>query len=285
MKIKLPILLTFLFAGALSAAQIHWYSNLGYFNSNSEAELMDESFRFELGVFRDNFVPTPANRDEWSTYWVPAQRVPYNAENGWYSGYFTVENNEAPFTKGAEAWVWGFSGDARGGEWILFRSSSWKWPQANPRKPTANQWKAQQANQTLIGQIANGNNGQLQSEAVENLIPPPTSFDQWAEENGYDPANADELLVSFATGGEGAPLEIRRASDQGMPLGVEIRLKHLADRKLNAAAIEVSTDLENWVPYARYARHKTTTATEMIFELDPESETEPKLFFRAKYER
>lgn len=265
-----------------SATPLHWYSALDHFNFASDERPMDAGFRFELGVFSDGFVPTAENRDEWSAYWVPAQRVGYHGGNRWYSGYLVVEDNEAPFVAGAEAWVWGFSGDASGGDWILFRNSSWKWPRANPRIPVARHWNAKNANTVLIGLVEQESTRLLTAEAVENSIPPATTFEQWAAETGNstDPSN----IILFATGSKQPPLRMNRFLGDGGAPGMEIRLAHLADRRLQRIGLEVSEDLVNWEPFDAYGHLKDSSPTEIIFEVEQEALAENQLFFRAEYE-
>lgn len=262
--------------------QVSWYSALDYFNFASDDRVMDASFRFELGVFRDGFVPTAQNQDAWSAHWVPAQRENYNETNGWYSGYVVVEDNEAPFTVGAEAWVWGFSGNASGGDWILFRSTGWRWPRANPTSPIANHWNAKDADTVLIGTVSAAPERLLQAAAVRNRVPPTTTFAQWTAENRRGGSSKD--MVDFVTGGERPPVRLMRSAAENKVGIFEVRLARLADRQVSAVQLEVSEDLKNWRPYSAFARLKESTNSELIFELDAEGKDAERLFFRARYE-
>lgn len=279
---KRLLILLALSAATVCATPIHWFSTLNHFNLASDDQPMSAAYRFELGVFRDGFVPTPENRAEWSTYWAPAQRVRYNATYGWYSGYFVVENNEAPFTAGADAWVWGFSGDASGGDWLLFRNPSWKWPKADTRNPVARQWTAKTAIQVASGEVRATGPRLLKGAPVENLVPPPTQFDQWLEETGED-ADADSLL-RFATGKSKGPVRLERIAQSGGSDRVKVRVPHLADRPLRRVDLEISEDLVSWHPYNRYARLTENAPTEIIFELEDWAGEIPQLFFRSRYE-
>lgn len=266
-----------------SATPLHWYSALDHFNLTSDERPMDSNFRFELGVFSDGFVPTAENRDEWSAYWVPAQRATYHAANHWYSGFLVVDDNEYPFEAGADAWVWGFSGDASGGDWILYRSSNWRWPQANSRLPVVRHWDAKNADTVLIGSVGQEQDHLLKAAAVEGAIPPTTTFEQWAVERGgsFDEQN----LVEFATGGKADPVSFNRIPAAGGSSKIEIILTHLADRQLSGVGLEVSEDLQVWRSFHAYAELIETTPTQLIFEVDAEAANSPNLFFRARYER
>ncbi len=264
------------------ATPIHWFSSLDHFNFSSDERPMNKAYRFELGVFRDGFVPTIENRAEWSTYWTSAQRVQYNEAHGWYSGYLVVAQNDAPFTAGAEAWVWGFTGDASGGDWLLFRNPSWRWPTANPRLPVARNWNAKTANLVLTGAVDSDGAQLLRGEAIENAAPPSTTFEQWIAETG---ASADaENLIRFATGRDNSPVRIDRVARANGATKVEVRVPYLADRPLRGVDLEISEDLNTWHPYTRYARRVEVAPTEIVFELKESALDAPQLFFRSRYE-
>jgi hypothetical protein len=63
-----------LVGGALVRAEtIYWYSVAGGHNLTSTGALMQAGFSFEAGVFKNNFVPTAANKQievfEFSSCW------------------------------------------------------------------------------------------------------------------------------------------------------------------------------------------------------------------------
>jgi hypothetical protein len=279
---KLIFLALILGLSTASAASLHWFSALDQLNFDADNGPMDKGFRFELGVFRDGFEPTAANRGQWSAHWVSAQREIYNEGNRWYSGFLVVDENEVPFHAGAEAWVWGFSGDASSGDWILFRSADWRWPQADPKNPLVRHWNAKDADTVLIGSVAQTGPKLLQAASVAAAVPPSTSFGQWARENNK-PGHAREV-VEFATGGDHPPMRLSRSHASQIPGVTEIRISRLADRTLSRVELEVSEDLKQWRPYQAYARFKEATATELIFEVDADTGDRPQLFFRARYE-
>lgn len=279
---KLFYLFLILLAPAAWGTSLHWFSALDHLNFAADNRPMDAEFRFELGVFRDGFVPTADNRDQWSAHWVPAQREVYNEGGRWYSGFLTVEDNEAPFVAGTPTWVWGFSGDAASGDWLLFRSEDWRWPRADPTNPLVRHWNAKDADIVLIGSVGQNQPRLLQAATVESAMPPPTSFGQWVAENNRS-ARAEDL-VEFATGGKRPPVQLKRAaglSDSGV---MEVRLARLADRRLSEVQLEVSEDLKQWRPYHAYANFREATASELVFEVDVDDGDAPHLFFRARYE-
>lgn len=182
------------------ANRIYWYAPPATLNLTSDGTPLDARFQFELGVFRDGFVPNTANRSEWATYWSPAQRTPYvpttaspPSDTGGFSGLFEVEDNAAPFLSGRPAWIWGFRYDPAGSEWILCRATSWTWPTPNPLNPNPIFWNASAAT-PLIGTIhsttPDGTPVLLRTAKVNDAAGPATPWSQWqATELANEPLN------------------------------------------------------------------------------------------------
>ena len=177
------VALGLILSGNLGQAEtLSWFSDPNRTNLTSNGQLMDGSFRFELGVFSGGFVPTSSNTSQWAAHWTGAQRIPYDALTKLYSSQFTVEDNVTPFTVGANAYVWGFRGDETSGEWILFRKATWNWPAPNRFAPPTYQWSAAQADTVILGSIhASGTPSLMQSAAVTNSLPPTTTWARWQE--------------------------------------------------------------------------------------------------------
>lgn len=240
---------------------IIWSCDANSINQSSNDQVMDSRFRFELGVFTGSFVPTGANVAEWAANWKSAQRITYDSVNRRYAGSFTPLDNSSPFVAGKPTYVWGFSGDAIAGEWILFRSSSWLWPEANPPvPPSANtyEWFAKNATAVVgVGMIhTSGSPFLLKSSAVFNVAPPSTTFTQWQVESlAGEPLNAPKddpdqdgssNLLEFVFGtspllpNPPALTPVERVGDY-----LQIRIPRRIDH-LSLLTIERSDDLVNW---------------------------------------
>lgn len=129
-------------------------------NETSDAQVMDSSYAFELGVFTNGFVPTIENLPQWKSHWVAAGSANYNTSLSAFSGSLTVVSNSAPFFVGAKAYVWGKSIGSNRSEWILFRGATWTWPAPDtqvPPNPTSNlTWSTTAADEVVLGAIHNG---------------------------------------------------------------------------------------------------------------------------------
>ncbi len=260
-----------------SATMIQWYSAPNQDNTTETGVPMDESFRFELGVFKDGFVPTAENIAEWSAHWVAAQRVMYHAENNWFTGALTVEDNAAPFSSGTQAWIWGFTGDPAEGEWILFRRHNWRWPSSNANRPIPLIWDTAQANEILIGDVNAGGTQLMRAGKIRNVVPPTTTWAQWLAEEALEPGPA--ALMEYATGSADASMKMGRNADGTLALTVPRRADRPAD-----FLIEVSESLSNpeWKPAGPLARLVQESPTGLFFQSDFEDVTSPRLFFRFR---
>lgn len=274
------------------AETIKWFSPAAATNLTSSGAAMSAAFNFELGVFSGSFVPTAANAAQWASNWVPAQRVAYNGANKRFDGQFTVVSNNAPFTTGKAAYVWGFQTGATSSEWILFRSPDWTWPAPNPMNPFGLDWDAATAT-ALIGSIdADGSPFLMKSANV-------TTWQQWrdAELTG-EPLNAPNddpdqdgrtNLLEFVLGTPpkqaGAPsatsVEIVTSNSQMfLQITLPRRLDHLA-----TLTVQVSPDLTSWAagPAATLVISDTPAAL-VVRDLTPLSPGAPKRFMRLKAE-
>jgi len=264
------------------ATVLEWYCDPGSLNLKSDRRVMDSGFRFEIGVFRPGFEPTAENRDQWAENWTGAERVVYHERNGWFTSRLEVTDNAAPFTVGARAWIWGFSGTAESGEWILFRSADWRWPKANPDQPVAKQWNASSADIVILGAVGEGETV-LQSAEVSGRTPPTTSWETWQKEHlGSVPdepaadANgngiADGLEYAFGLRGAGeleaARIRFRVTREDGVD-HTELVVPRRADRPV-VFDLELSLDMDNWYGAGDLVRLHHTGPTERVYRLSAE---------------
>lgn len=273
------MMLSVTIAANLPATTIHWFcAPKGQHVMDNQAP-MDAGFRFELGVFRNGFVPTTDNQAVWADHWVAAQRVVYHAGNQWFTAVHEVEDNADAFAVGTNAYIWGFHGGPEDGEWILFRKSSWRWPRANPGFPIAREWYAAEADEVLIGDVGGVASYHLRSRRVQNLTPPTTTWQQWLTETDAEPG--PERILEYATGSEHPRLTMTR-DEKGQVL---LHVPKRADRPANLW-LEVSEDLVSWKPLSGQAALLQQTPTGLIFARDflggEDTPEENLLFFRFK---
>ncbi|MCC5848414.1 MAG: hypothetical protein JJU29_09985 [Verrucomicrobia bacterium] len=272
---KTLILFSFLSLCA-QATMIQWFCDPTSLNLTEDGEVLNQSFRFELGVFANGFVPTSDNIDQWSENWVAAQRVTYHEGNQWFTSVYHVTENEAPFTVNAHAYVWGFSGGPDEGEWALFRGMSWRWPRAS-FNPSPRIWNAREANEVIMGSI--GKDGELiRSARVHGKVPPTTTWAQWLAEEALEPS--PEALLEYATGSENPTMNLSRNADGSMALSVPRRADRPAD-----FLIEYSDDLydlQGWKPAGSLARLVQETPTGLRFQPDFSEVDMNRIFFRFR---
>lgn len=295
--LRVPLLLVVL-TGLADAERLNWFSDPNKTNLTSSGQLMDGAFRFELGVFTGGFVPTSGNTSQWAAHWTAAERVSYDASSKLISSVFTVTDNDAPFSVGANAYVWGFRGSESSGEWILFRKSTWNWPAPNPFSPFTVDWSAAQANVVILGSIhASGSTSLMQSAAVSNSAPPSTSWSQWrAEElagvslNGpNDDADGDgisnHIEFVFGTAPQSASTPVATPSsilDLSGQRYLQISLPRRRDHPATLV-VEVSSDLSSWYSGASYTQVVSDDVAALVVrDLTPISPSTPMRFMRLR---
>jgi len=136
----------------LFSQQINWGSSIYDDIVDSEAQVLDQTFIFQLGAFSDGFTPDSDNVSEWVGNWEVYDQADYNGietpvDDGIW-GYFTsTVNMEADGTsnspdltpgassfEGRSAFVWIRNGDdpVEGTEWLLMRADAWIFPAVDP---------------------------------------------------------------------------------------------------------------------------------------------------------
>lgn len=126
-----------------SGVTINWGSPVVSQFVNSEGQALDSSYKVELGVFVNSFVPTSENTAEWSANWRTFSAGAFNLQNGYFTGTADLKGDGSSSDVLAdigvnysdlEAYVWVFNSDTMqvGSEWFLGRSDSWVLPSASP---------------------------------------------------------------------------------------------------------------------------------------------------------
>jgi hypothetical protein len=107
----------------------------GSFSDNSAWR--DESMTFELGTFTNNVPSLGSNGIVGSFSWEAANPetvltkwVDFGDNVGAFDGTLDLMSNNAPFTPGAQLYIWGYSSKIQSpeAEWILLTNPSWKTP-------------------------------------------------------------------------------------------------------------------------------------------------------------
>ncbi|RYD17816.1 MAG: hypothetical protein EOP88_24750 [Verrucomicrobiaceae bacterium] len=286
---------------ALSASSVHarnirWFCNPMSVNQTASGQTMDGSFRFELGVFTGGFVPSSANTSQWAANWVSAQRTVYIEANRLFTAEHSVADNAAPFTNGAQAYVWGFGG-TKGDEWILFRAPSWTWPTADPLNPVALSWNASAATQVIVGSVnSSGTPYLMKTASVSTSVPPSTTWAQWQTEaldgvtlNGpSQDADGDGIRndLEFVFGLDPRkPDTLPPTTSEVVTIGSErflrIGIPRRADR-LASLVVQVSPNLTSWASGPAYTVVESSAPSLLtIRSLVPIDGTTPKQFMRT----
>lgn len=265
-------------------------------NQTASGASMDASFRFELGVFTGGFVPTSANTSQWAANWVSAKRAVYNETNRLFTAEYTVTSNAAPFTTGAQAYVWGFGG-TRGDEWILFRATSWTWPTANPDNPVLINWNAAAATQVIVGSInSSGSPYRMKTAIISDSLLPPTTWPQWQSESlegvalnnpsddpdndgirndwefvfGLDPRKPDTLPATTTE-------VVTVGNDRFLRIAIPRRADHIA-----SLVVQLSTNLSTWSSGPAFTTVDSSTSSSLtVRSLVPIDEAAPRQFMRT----
>lgn len=276
------------------AELVNWYS-VKATNLTSSGAPMGADFNFELGVFKNGFVPTADNATQWAANWAPAQRATYNATLRRFDAQYNVSQNNAPFVIGADAYVWGFRGGTASSEWILFRNETWAWPApvGMPPNPNGLYWNAADATAVLGNVNESGSPCLMQSATVTGAASPATTWTQWqASElagtalNGPndDPdhdGTPNQLEFVFGT----PPVEAGPPPQTPVTL-VDGHLQINIPRRIDHSAtlvVEVSSDLTHWDSGPAYTEEISNTPSALVVrDRTPIDATHPRRFMRLK---
>ncbi len=279
------------------AETIRWFSVAESANLSSTGGAMDGEFSFELGVFKNNFMPTAVNTAEWAGNWVAAQRVLYSRPNQRFDGQFTVTNNTAPFTVGKAAYVWGFRGGIESSDWILFRAPNWTWPAPNAMNPFGLDWDAAHAT-AIVGAVNPAGNPFLAKASSIEAASPATTWLQWREDQlaglaagPMDDPDHDGVsnILEYVFGTPPSQPNARPSISQQLTAVASQRfLEFSLARRIDHPAqltVEVSSDLTNWSSGPSATQVITDTPTALIVrDLMPVGPDAPARFMRVKAE-
>jgi hypothetical protein len=211
-----------------------------------------------------------------------------------------VTSNVAPFTAGASAYVWGFSGSESQGQWILFRSTSWTWPAASDTAPVPLYWSSKDANVVVVGSLpASGNGVGLRATAVIDSPPPVTTWAQWRQSklNGLVPTNPSDdadgdgvaNIIEYALGTEPGLAVDRPNPSNWLQTGnangreyLELRVPRRRDHPVDLV-VEISNDLKTWSSGATATETVEDTAQALtVRDRTPIGDGESRRFMRVR---
>jgi hypothetical protein len=232
------------------AEPISWFSDAGKTNVESGGAAMAAGFQFELGVFRNGFIPALSNMADWRSNWEVADSTTYHPATQRFAGSMMVDDNDPPFINGAKAWIFGFRDTATASEWVLFRNPGWLWPRSNPMNPPVIEWNAKDATEVVVGSVnTTGSPFLMKSAEVQ-------SYSQWQAHHlageplsgaGDDPDHdGTPNLMEFVFGtpplsaGEPTAMPVELVSGH-----LQITVPRRVDR-LARVVVEVSDNLANW---------------------------------------
>ncbi len=270
-----------------SAETIQWFSDAGMTNQDSGGLSMDAGFTFELGVFSGGFVPTSSNVAQWRSKWVAADSATYNVPNKRFVSNHVVEDNTAPFTVGASAWIFGYRDTPTGSEWILVRRNTWTWPTviSSVPFPSTTEWNVKDANQVVLGTINTGGilmkSAAVQSYAqwqVANLTGEPLAGSNDDPDRDGTP-NLLEYVFGSPPKTPGAPPAISTAVVDGH---VQITIPRRTAMTA-ALVVEVSGDLTTWASGAAQTQVVSDGPSALVVrDLTAFDSAQPRRFYRLR---
>jgi hypothetical protein len=270
---------------AIQAQPIIWSSSTQKSNNDSLGSQMDAGFNFQLGVFRNGFTPNLSNLSQWPAHWAMAGNTTYNVSASRFSGQINATNNQT-FAAGTPAWVFGFRDTSTGSEWILFRHTTWLWPQADPMNPFPLSWSASAANQVVIGNIQPTGSLQMTSAEVKSWTQWQTAELTGESANGpnHDP-DGDGIpnLIEFAL----ATPPRSGPTTPAIPVTrVDGRLEMSVPRKIGRMvnlSIEVSGNLTDWQSGPGITQEISNTPTALtVRDVHPDTPLASRRFIRLR---
>lgn len=232
------------------AGKIFWGSEGFVRNVDSLGDGWDQDFVVAMGVFREGFVPSMENRNEWRTHWNDLDRAGYDAEEGRFAGETPVVALPEGAARQVYFWVWNGEDIAEGPEWLLLGNPSWIWPSSPASLPMV--WTTSDAGSVVVGTISGGDI-RLRTAAIAPVPEEPAEW--WARHFEGEPdweadPDADGLanLAEYALGRDPWRPDGTSATELVPTVsGVRVRLSRNA-YSAAVAALEVSDDLNRWLP-------------------------------------
>lgn len=277
-------------SGMASAQTFFWGTESFAAHRDSRGREWDSRFSLEMGVFKDGFVPTAENYEQWPGCWRVISLAEFDAEDMRFAGRLDTADVPAEYL-GRRLFVWAKDGvnPEEGPQWVLMTHPHWK-TSGTPGSATApaTTWITTSAEEFIVGGVA-GDGRSLQSGMVK---PAPVSHAEWIAlhfgDNGGEAGPSDDPdgdgvvnLLEYALGSDpkrADPGKGPRVSTFGNMLRVSLEKNPRADAMVR---LEKSVDLKTWTPITGDVLDDRPHLLEAAMPVDSNKRT---WFFRAVVE-
>ena len=197
------------------AARVTWQSTPGSTNTDSGGTPFDGTVSFEIGTFEVGFTPTAGNVAQWASKWSVIDRTTYNPEHKFFASSAIFQDNEAPYTQGLQAYMWGTTGGSAP-EWILATNGEWLWPGADLSFPV--KWNIEDASVTVVGTInASGDPFLMKTAAVGGVVGSSLNAAQWLVQHFGADEPVETLHLDSDGDGRDNMMEMALGTDPKVP--------------------------------------------------------------------
>lgn len=133
--LKVIAILSLFMAASARSQNLDWASLTGSSIADSEGNVLNNSFVFQLGTFDPSFTPTESNMGDWASHWRVFDQADYSEENGYFTGSQNVQDFEQAggdysMFEGLSAYIW--IRNPENSEYFLANAANWIFPDYNP---------------------------------------------------------------------------------------------------------------------------------------------------------
>ncbi len=180
--------------------QVFWQSLLSNTHQQSTGAPLTSEFYFEVGGFKNGFIPTSSNTSQWTANWASVGRAQFDATNQRFAKTATLITNADPFRTNQPVYIWGYKATTGPSEWILLTRpiANWAWPDVdNPFIPTSPSYSLNPivTNITAIIGTFNQAGVVMKTAAVSNSPIPALTYAAWVAAN-FTAAEQNNPLIS-----------------------------------------------------------------------------------------
>jgi Bacterial TSP3 repeat len=139
---------------SLHGGLVYWGSQGFVENANSHSHAWTTDFAIVLGVFSKDFVPLPANREQWSANWIELSKAEFDPEEARFSGVADL-STKLPANTDSQVYMWASNGSdlTKGPEWLLMTRPDWKWPSTSSPQDPAIVWTTGNNESVVLGAV------------------------------------------------------------------------------------------------------------------------------------
>ncbi len=165
----------------LPGTQIAWASDAFATNLMADGittfEASGKTIHFELGAFASGFDPGSATPEALILNWTPIQSTHYDPDDQQFIQTADLLNNDAPFTFGGQAYIWGYTSRdlENDAEWLIVGAAEWTWPSASAPLPTTFSMGDASPGEALVGAVNSGSFHMKLGSVTATAIPEPAA--------------------------------------------------------------------------------------------------------------